>query len=246
MDLEECKRQAADTAERCTAYHCDWSDPSGSLHIANAGQIAPLQTRCFAENKQYYTPKACPACPVPDPIVLDGVPIKYEMQSFAQPYEQCRTPEDDYNDAIKARNLWGQRGKQTLDERPVYKRCLPDKVMLTRTGTPQSLDGIAETAENIRSIPEESELLGLGRLHTEGDTATQDLSGRQVCAEKRMMSKAHPTAGLIEVYGATSVQPDLYSRQLYSSDDPALNSNFKRPLPFRNMTKSRMNTNRVQ
>lgn len=168
------------------------------------------------------------------------------MQSFAQPYEQCRTPEDDYNDAIKARNLWGQRGKQTLDERPVYKRCLPDKVMLTRTGTPQSLDGIAETAENIRSIPEESELLGLGRLHTEGDTATQDLSGRQVCAEKRMMSKAHPTAGLLEVYGATSVAPDLYSRQLYSSDDPALNSNFKRPLPFRNMTKSRMNTNRVQ
>lgn len=118
--------------------------------------------------------------------------------------------------------------------------------MLTRTGTPQSFDGIAETAENMRNIPEESDLLGLGRLHTEGDTATQDLSGRQVCADKHMMSKAHPTAGLLGVYGATSVQPDLYSRQLYSSYDPALNSNFKQPLPFRNTTKSRMNTNRIQ
>ena len=245
MELQECERQFADTAEKCTAYFCDWKDPSGTLHVENAGQIAPLQTRCFAENKQYYTPKSCKACPVPDPVVLDGVPVRYEMQSFAQPYEQCRTPEDNYNDAIKARNLWGQRGKQTMDERPVYKRCLPDKVMLTRKGTPPSFDGIADVAENMKSVPDESELLGLGRLHTEGDTATQDLRGRQVCADRRMASKSHPTAGLLGVYRATSVSPDLYSRQLYSSDDPARNSSFKQPLPFRNTTKSRMNTNRV-
>ena len=174
----------------------------------------------------------------------NGTPISHNMQSFIQPFQLCKRFRDIGNDKIKDRNLWNERGKFGLDERPSLKPCLPDKIAFTRKGIPNSRDGIAETANNLKSIPIESDLIGRSssRPLVKNDTAVLNIQSRQICADQELSRRACPRDSLVHVYDITKINPILLKEQLHNEFTPYADANtvMKTPKLFRNSTKSRM------
>ncbi len=175
-----------------------------------------------------------------------GTPVSYNMQSFNQPFQICKRPIDFGNDKIKERNLWNEMGNFGLNERPIYKPCLPGKVALSRKGEPVSKDGILETANNLRNVPTESVLIGQDskRPLVKADTAVLDRQYRQVCADTRMTTRNCPKESLIRIYEETKVNPDTFREQLHNEFSPYPNTITKKPSVFRNSTKSKMTNSR--
>lgn len=175
-----------------------------------------------------------------------GTPVSYNMQSFSQPFQICKRPIDFGNDKIKERNLWNEMGNCGLNERPIYKPCLPGKVALSRKGEPVSKDGILETANNLRNVPTESVLIGQDskRPLVKADTAVLDRQYRQVCADTRMTTRNCPKESLLRIYEETKVNPDTFREQLHNEFSPYPNTITKKPSVFRNSTKSKMTNSR--
>ena len=176
------------------------------------------------------------------PVAYDGVPINYQMESFPDRYIPCQSDNDLGNEAIKKRSLWNQRGRVELSERPLYKRCGPSTISITRKGdmgSPVSRDGIIRTAENLINPDTESDLWNLNTYLVQGDTAVKSPQN-QYCARSTLNSRYVITNQLNHLYNKSSINPDLFSRQHYTEYDTRRNVDWKTPHVFNNNTKSKI------
>ena len=230
----------------CAPYFC--------LNPAFAADVQPSNMKiqnAWSDNQECYI-KAFPKSEKPKSKEVfhdvqpfsefTGTPVSYDMQSFHQPFQICKKPIDFGNDKIKERNLWNEMGEYSLNERPMYKPCLPGKVSLTRKGEPVSNDGILETANNLRNVPAESRLIGQDsrRCLVKDDTAVLDKQNRQVCADNVLTKRDCPHDSLVRIYEETKINPVAFKEQLYNEFPPYHNTIAKKPSMFRNSTKSKM------
>ena len=173
-----------------------------------------------------------------------GTPIFHNMQSFKQPFQICKKTIDHGNDKIKERNLWNERGDFSLSQRPESRPCLPGKVAFTRKGLPVSRDGILETANNLKDVSVETELIGQNsnKALKKDDTSIYNSQSRQICVDQQLGQRNTPKESLVKLYQATQINPLLAKEQLYNEFSPYSDANTitKTPSLFRNSTKSRM------
>ena len=176
--------------------------------------------------------------PNPDPIVYDGTPKDYEMESFPQAYQQCETEHDQNNRLIRDRNLWNERGNVEMTEIPVYKECGPSDVTVYRSvagdAKLEPLDGLPAIANNLRDITTESKLYNIET----GGLQIFDANEGLRCADTK--SRYTPSVALQRVYDATQVNPDMYYRQLNTEYETSKSVAHRPITVFRNYTKSRL------
>lgn len=241
-ELTICEKQFKDQHRECIGYYCH--DPVlsgfGNERTLSTQNLSADNSRCdlkwypFAPAREAQYPEM-----TAKPMTYDGVPIDAQMDSFKQPFEVCEWDQDVGNKAMKARNLWNERGTVELSPIPEYKPCGPSAVNITRKGMPVNRDGIVNTAENLRNPDKESDLLNLSRTLVQGDTSVRGLNG-QYCVEKTLKARHRITPQLDLQYSQTTVDPQLFKRQLFTDYDTEKNRSWKAPHLFRNSTKAKI------
>lgn len=240
--LTICERQFKDHHDQCIGFYCH--DPAlsgfGTEKTLSTQNLSADNSRCdlkwhpFAPAREAQYPEM-----TAKPTTYDGVPIDAQMDSFKQPYEVCEWDQDIGNKAIKARNLWNERGPVELSTIPEYKPCGHSLININRKGMPVNRDGIVNTAENLKSPEKESDLLNLSRTLVQGDTSVRGLKG-QYCVEKTLKTRYRITPQLDLQYSQTTVDPQLFKRQLFTEYDTKKNQSWKAPHLFRNYTKAKI------
>lgn len=221
VELRNCDRSYAGDMRECRRFDCDYKNlKTDSVSVAKVSDhdiVYPLFANASDCHMKWrpspqYQPKECPACPVGDPIVYDGVPIDYEMQSFYQSFQICDNPRDRGNEFIKNRNLWNEQGPVEFSERPAYKECGPTVEQLTRDGRAINRSGIATTARNLIDTEDESDLIGLGKFVVRSDAMIHDKK-RQMCLTDTRDSRRNMDSSLEAIFEQTSIDKNLFRQQ---------------------------------
>ena len=232
--LADCETSFAQDFAKCTQYYCNYQNLRGQDLSGDSNYpLYSNASNCQSKSTPGRKPQPCKACPIGEPILYDGVPIDYQMESFVQTYQQCETPADIGNQQIKERNLWNEREPPELDERPAYKQCEPSDLTISRQVDKQPVrDGIPNSANNLRDVAVESKLYNIGGLQV------FDANQGRKCVDTSVRYNIDP--GLAKVYDVTQVNPTLFARQLYTDYDGAKNADRRPVHVFRNYTKSKM------
>ena len=232
----------------CAGIDCDFGlkglslSPYNELDVEEYPKYANAFD-CHIKWKPYSTQKECPACPTGEPIVYDGVPLDYQMESFLQPFEICPTDRDIFNDAIKQRLLWNERGPVELSSIPAYKACGPTLVQIKRNGVPVPRDGIVTTAQNLSDADAESDLLNITKPVVYRDTVGFEGNKPNCYFKYQSNDKSSPKASYAKAFEDGKVNPTLFSRQLYSEYDPTKNPQkliSTRPCLFNNCSRAKI------
>lgn len=225
----------------CAGIECDFSLKALPFEKLAFDKYAKFSNAsdCHVEWKPYSTQKECAACPTGEPMVYDGVPIDYRMQSFPQPFEACSNARDFYNQVIKERLLWNDRGSVELSSIPAYKACGPTTVQIKRNGIPINREGIVGTAENLLDPDAESDLKNITKPVVYRDSVLYN-SNRPECITQGYLYRDHTSKSRLDnIFDKAKINPLLFNRQLYSEFDPKKNVKRTTPHVFNNCSRAK-------
>lgn len=230
-ELAECEAEYSRLHQECTKYVCTYNDLQGrDLHGPSSWPAYADAERCYVGYKESPRPPRVHETYDPEPTVYDGTPVCAQMQSFPQRAEDCVWPRDTGNARIKQRLLQYSSGPTEIMPRPRLKPCGTTGVELTRQGTVASIEGLVQTAKNLRDANAESDLRLLDRKLTSHDDAGYLIGGGQaVCAEPQVReARRTPRPRLLEFYQSMKIDADVYDKSARG-----------RPYAFNNLTKAK-------